>query len=127
MSRRGVRAARPAPPLTLAFALVLVLILISSAACERPGNRSVQELYPKHCARCHGADGRGNPVQVGRYPNLDLTRSQARGAGARAFVYRRIAEGYGPMPGFSKKLSRQEIERLADYSLELGAAAPAGR
>ena len=112
-----MRAAR-----AVAFALFLL-----GGGCRGPGDRSAAELYPRQCARCHGADGRGNPLQVGRYPNLDLTRSRARGGDARAFFRRRISRGYGPMPGFSRKLSAKEIERLVDYSLQLAARPAAGR
>ena len=114
-----MRAARAA-----ALAAVLALL---GGGCQRPGNRSAAELYPRQCARCHGADGRGNPVQLGRYPNLDLTLSRARGGDARAFFRRRISRGYGPMPGFSRKLSAAEIERLVDFSLQLAARPAAGR
>ena len=109
-----------------ALALAMALLLWGGG-CERPGNRSAAQLYPRQCARCHGADGRGNPVQLSRYPNLDLTRSLARGGDARAFFRRRISRGYGPMPGFSRKLNAGEIERLVDYSLQLAARPAAGR
>ena len=117
-----MRAARPT---TTALAIIALTLLCT--ACERPGDRSAAELYPRQCARCHGADGRGNPVQLARYPNLDLTRSLARGGDARPFFRRRIAQGHGPMPGFSRKLSAPEIERLVDYSLQLAAQPVAGR
>jgi len=90
-----------------------------TAACDGPGDRSAEALWPKYCVRCHGEDGRGVAKQLARYPNADLTRSRARGGGARAFFERRIAQGYGPMPGFSRRLSRQELERLVNLSLKL--------
>jgi mono/diheme cytochrome c family protein len=31
----------------------------------------------------------------------------------------RIAEGYGPMPAFKRRLEPQEVERLVDYTLQL--------
>jgi mono/diheme cytochrome c family protein len=102
----------------MAFLAVPALALLA-AACDRPGNRSAEVLWPKYCARCHGEDGRGVPKQLARYPNADLTRSRARGGAARAFFERRIAQGYGPMPGFSRRLSRPELERLVDLSLKL--------
>jgi mono/diheme cytochrome c family protein len=107
----------------IAACAVLALCFV---ACDGPGNRTTAELYPKYCARCHGEDGRGVPKQLARYPKADLTRSTARGGAAREFIYRRIAEGYGPMPAFARRLSRQEIERLVDYTLKLASGgAPA--
>jgi mono/diheme cytochrome c family protein len=113
-----VRRRPAAIALALGLALLLALALLG-AGCDRPGNRSAEELWAKYCARCHGADGRGVPRQLARYPNADLTRSRARGGEARAFFRRRIAEGYGPMPGFSQRLSPPELERLVDTSLRL--------
>ena len=97
----------------------MLSVALLAAGCDGPGDRSAAELYTKYCARCHGADGRGVPRQLARYPKADLTRSQARGDAARGFYQRRIAEGYGPMPAFSRRLSPQEIERLVDYGLAL--------
>lgn len=35
----------------------------------------------------------------------------------RAEVRRRIARGFGPMPGFARKLDAADIERLTEYTL----------
>jgi len=104
----------------LAFLLVALLALL---ACGPPaGDRSVKELYPKYCAKCHGPDGKGDPRQVNLYPNLNLTTSKLTGKGAHLAIYNRIAQGYGPMPGFSHRLSAEEINRLTDYSMKLNPA-----
>jgi mono/diheme cytochrome c family protein len=100
-------------------------LALAVLACGPPaGHRSAEELYPKYCAKCHGADGRGNPSQVGLYPNLDLTRSKLTGRMAHLAVYNRIAQGYGPMPGFAHRLSADEINHLADYSMKLNRQNP---
>jgi len=39
--------------------------------------------------------------------------------GDRPAVRQRIAEGDGPMPGFSHRLTPQEIERLVDFTFQL--------
>jgi mono/diheme cytochrome c family protein len=124
-------AGRRIPALAVA-ALLAAAGLAGFSGCDRPGNRSAAELYPKYCARCHGPDGRGVPRQTKSHPKADLTLTEARGGGARDFFYRRIAEGYGPMPAFSRKLSPQEIERLVDYTMalargEVPPAAPKGK
>lgn len=100
-------------------ALALVLLLLPLAACGPKADRTAEELYPEYCVRCHGADGKGDPRNVNLYPNEDLTRSRLTGPGAHLLIYRRIAEGYGPMPGFVHRLSAVEIGRLADYSMKL--------
>jgi cytochrome c5 len=99
--------------------MVAAAVLAVSAAACGPGDRTAEEIYPKVCARCHGADGKGAPQQVRLYPKADLTISELRGIPGRRAIYRRIAEGYGPMPGYAHKLSQAEIERLVDYCVKL--------
>jgi mono/diheme cytochrome c family protein len=100
--------------------LALSLLLPLALACGGPQeDRTAEKLYPEYCARCHGADGKGDPRNVNLYPNLDLTRSRLTGKGAHFLIYRRIAEGYGPMPGFAHRLSAIEMGRLADYTMKL--------
>ena len=43
-------------------------------------------------------------------------------SGDRAAVGRRIREGYGPMPGFARRLDAREVERLVDFTLQLDRA-----
>jgi mono/diheme cytochrome c family protein len=103
-------------------ALALLPLLSLLWACGAKEDRTAEQLYPEYCARCHGADGKGDPRNVNLYPNLDLTRSRLIGKGAHLLIYRRIAQGYGPMPGFAHRLSAAEIGRLADYSMKLNPA-----
>jgi len=117
-----VRAGRRLGRLQSLGALALLPLLSLLAACGPKADRTAEQLYPEYCARCHGADGRGDPRNVNLYPNEDLTRSRLTGQGAHLLIYRRIAEGYGPMPGFAHRLSAVEIGRLADYSMKLNPA-----
>jgi mono/diheme cytochrome c family protein len=103
--------------------LALLAALLGMTACGPPaGDRKAEELYPKYCAKCHGADGKGDPRQVNLYPNLNLTTSKLTGRGAHLAIYTRIAQGYGPMPGFAHRLSPDEMNRLANYSMQLNPA-----
>jgi mono/diheme cytochrome c family protein len=95
------------------------------AGCARR-DPTPPELYELYCARCHGADGAGDKRSLNLYPNLDLLRSPMVSRGDRGIVRRRIAGGYGPMPGFSHRLSDEEIEGLVDFTLQLGQAKKAG-
>jgi mono/diheme cytochrome c family protein len=107
----------------LALLLLALLGLLGIVACGPPaGDRKAEELYPKYCAKCHGPDGKGDPRQVNLYPNLDLTASKLTGKGAHLAIYNRIAQGYGPMPAFSHRLSADEMNRLTDYSMKLNPA-----
>jgi mono/diheme cytochrome c family protein len=78
------------------------------------------ELWTEHCIQCHGEDGRGVEPQLTFYPQVDLTRSELIADDARGALYKRIAFGWGTMPGFDHKLQQSDLEKLVDYSIELG-------
>jgi cytochrome c oxidase cbb3-type subunit 3 len=71
-----------------------------------------QELYAKHCASCHGAEGKGGfgPDLSGeyKYGKTDMAVEESISYGRP-----------GNMPAFDKKLSSEEIKTLADYILSL--------
>lgn len=102
---------------------LLLLCLLAGAAgvagCARK-NLTTPELYDAYCARCHGDRGQGVPRALTLYPRANLLASPMARRGDRAAIRERIAEGYGPMPAFKRRLDRQEIERLVDYTLLLG-------
>ncbi|HEX4961709.1 MAG TPA: cytochrome c [Thermoanaerobaculia bacterium] len=100
-------------PLTLLAALAGLL-----AGCVRK-NLTTPELYDEYCTRCHGDHGQGDRRSLTLYPHANLLASPMALRGDRAAVRQRIAEGYGPMPAFKRRLEPQEIERLADYTLKL--------
>jgi mono/diheme cytochrome c family protein len=97
----------------------LLLAAMALAACSRQ-NLTTPELYDDFCARCHGDQGEGDPRGLRRYPHLDLRASPMVRRGDRAAVRQRIAEGEGPMPGFARRLRPPEIERLVDFTFQLG-------
>lgn len=97
---------------------MLALLLVASlAACAR--DRSAPGLYRSYCRRCHGAYGEGPKRPVKLYPYLDLRSSPMVLRGDRAAVRQRIAEGHGPMPPYSKRLTPEEMERLVDFTLRI--------
>lgn len=102
------------------FLLLAALPLV--AGCARK-TLPTPELYTTYCARCHGRAGDGDPRHLDRYPYLDLHASPMVVKGDRAAVRQRIADGHGPMPGFSHRLAPGEIERLVDFTFQLGRAA----
>lgn len=88
-------------------------------ACD--GGPTPAQLYTEHCASCHGADGRGDPRRRGFYAGLDLTASPLVQEGRDGLVYRRIAYGYGAMPGFQHKLDTNQLLGLTEYTLQFSA------
>ncbi|MFG0283579.1 MAG: c-type cytochrome [Phycisphaerales bacterium JB039] len=90
---------------------------------------SAKSLYERHCAACHGAQGRGDgpmarllsPPPRGfvnepwRYFTGDTPEQ------ARAGIAKIIAEGIPStgMPGFGEQLSDLEIQAIVDHVLKL--------
>lgn len=107
-------------------ALIIILVLLL-AGCAR--DRSAPGLYRSYCRRCHGAEGQGPKRSVKLYPHLDLRSSPMVLRGDRAAVRQRIAEGHGPMPAYSKRLTPEEMERLVDFTLQIPtqSSQPSGR
>jgi mono/diheme cytochrome c family protein len=87
---------------------------LAGAYADLPAPR-VQQLYYQNCARCHGADGRGD-TPVGRPLNApDFTSSEWRSHTTARTLARVITNGRKGMPAFRKKLSRSDITSLASY------------
>lgn len=93
------------------------------AGCARK-NMTTPELYATYCARCHGERGEGKGDNLALYPHLNLLTSPMARRGDRAAVRQRIREGYGPMPGFARRLDPQEVERLVDFTFQLAKERP---
>lgn len=100
-------------------ALLLAALLL--AGCGKP--KTPPEMYKRYCARCHGAEGEGNPRALRLYPNANLIESPMVRRGDREAVRQRIAEGDGPMPAYKRRLTPEEIEKMVDFTFQLGRSA----
>jgi mono/diheme cytochrome c family protein len=101
-------------------ALLLIAALPLSAlstGCGRPV--TTPDQYDAYCARCHGDHGEGVAKSLKLYPNLDFAASPMMRRGDRAAVRQRIVEGHGPMPGFARRLTPAEIDRMVDFTFQL--------
>ena len=87
---------------------------VSSAAVSEGIPASSQSLYSRHCAECHGADGRAKTAKGKRAGATDFTSDwntdEARGI-------RLITNGRDEMPSFKKKLTAAEIRSVWNYVL----------
>jgi len=105
---------------------VLVTEFISSAVSAQ-GRRErstssaarVDDLFRSNCARCHGADGRGDTPLGHTYNAPDFTdaewwRKHARIASTGSLVAI-VSRGKGGMPAFGKKLTRSKIKLLVSH------------
>ena len=108
------------------FFLALLLVDLTVIATPfaqrrsaRPRRTDVAELFRNNCARCHGADGRGQTPLGELYKAPDFTDAEwwrthsdiTRTRSLRGIVRR----GKGGMPAFGKKLKRSEITQLVSY------------
>ncbi len=84
---------------------------------EITSTSSLNSLYISNCARCHGADGKGN-TQLGQELGVpDLTITARRMSLTR--VKNIITKGDGDMPSYKKKLKAAQIASLANYVRKL--------
>ena len=72
------------------------------------------QLYVSNCARCHGADGKGNTKLGQELGVTDLTSSGVKNMSTTR-MKQIISKGDGDMPGFSKKLKATQIASLVRY------------
>ena len=71
---------------------------------------SRSKIYTSNCARCHGANGKGN-TQLGQDMGIpDLTTSTMSSAGIKQI----INNGLGDMPAFRKKLTAAQVNSLVN-------------
>ena len=111
--------------LLLALLLVeLTVIGATPAQRRRPTTRTgsaerVVDLFSSNCARCHGADGRGDTPLGHTYNAPDFTDAEwwrkhanITSTGSLLAI---VSHGKGGMPAFRKKLKRTEIKLLVNY------------
>jgi mono/diheme cytochrome c family protein len=118
---------------TFIFFLVSLFLIESAFALTLKGARSdvtetqrskrnstnVVDIFRMNCARCHGADGRGETPLGQTYQAPNFTeggwwRANSTITGTRSLVAI-VSHGKGGMPAFSKKLKPSEIRSLVNY------------
>ena len=105
----------------LLLAALLFQTAIVRAALQRKNSlraKHVDELFNRNCARCHGADGRGDTPLGHVYKAPDFTdvewwRKNASISNTRT-LKSIVTRGKAGMPAFGKKLTRSEINLLVD-------------
>lgn len=97
-----------------AVAATVAMVLAATGMAAEPTGAA---LYGKHCASCHGKDGKGNPKMAKMFKVepavLDLTVG-ATPKMTDADLIKIITEGKGKkMPAFAKKMTAQQIKDVA--------------
>jgi cytochrome c5 len=90
-----------------------------TSARSKRNSSLVVDLFRTNCARCHGADGRGDTPLGHTYNAPDFTdaewwrkHSDITSTGRLVSI---VSRGKGGMPAFGKKLKRSEIKALVNY------------
>ncbi len=102
-------------------ATLLLATAVSAQRRKSPrvSTTAVGDLFRTNCARCHGADGRGDTPLGETYNAPDFTDAKWWRLNAstttRAKLLSVVTHGKGEMPAFEKKLTRRQIESLVDY------------
>ncbi|MGA8868171.1 MAG: cytochrome c [Candidatus Sulfotelmatobacter sp.] len=105
----------------LKLALVAIagyaLAFAQAKAADKPNGKS---LFHANCITCHGEDGSGS--KLGKRINVADLRSPEVQHQSSADLARVISDGRKNMPAFKNALSKIEIDALARYVREFGAA-----
>ncbi|HEX2270141.1 MAG TPA: cytochrome c [Pyrinomonadaceae bacterium] len=106
--------------------LIASMLVASVSATANPANISNQgngktnapQLYARHCASCHGADGRAQ-TSKGKFSHArDLTDAKWQDDVTDERIFNSIMNGRnvrGNMPAFSDKLSEKDADDLVRY------------
>ena len=110
-----------------ALALLALAAPLLGAACTSPGDDpglpvpvDPAVIYAQMCARCHGADGRGDPQIRQQLPVRDFSDPVFLARAGSEDIARVIMAGKGQMPSFGGMLSQPKIQSLSGYVRRLG-------
>ncbi len=114
--------------------LVVLLVLFATAGlapglmgCSSPGDDPGPALpidpaaiYASMCARCHGADGRGDSEIKKTLPVRDFSDPAFQARATSEEISRTIMAGKNQMPAFGALLSAPKIQAISGFVRRLG-------
>jgi cbb3-type cytochrome c oxidase subunit III len=105
-------------PLSLIIVLIVAAIFLAAFWGESvafvqtgKGNSGVTAVYKKHCANCHGEDGKG--LETLQPP--DFTDGKWQSENTDKAIADGIRNGKGVMPAFKEVLSPAQINSMVRY------------
>ena len=105
---------------SLAFLIALILLtcFVAFAGQRNKRTRTAPELYARHCASCHGTDGRAK-TSKGKFSHArDLTDANWHDDVTDERIFNSIMNGRnvrGNMPAFSDKLNEKDVDSLVSF------------
>lgn len=107
--------------------LLAIGLALGTAACNTPGDDpgppipvDPAALYAQMCARCHGADGRGDPEIKKTLPVRDFSDPQFQARATTDQIAQTIMTGKNQMPAFGGMLSVPKVQAMSGYVRRLG-------
>jgi mono/diheme cytochrome c family protein len=108
--------------------LLLLFVAVLSIAAGAPASTfrtaempasaiepNATQLYSKHCASCHGKDGRAKTFKAKFNHARDLTDPLWQDEVSDERLFNSIMNGRKKMPSYKKKLSEEQINSLVAY------------
>ena len=90
-------------------------IASNSMSASSAKGRTPAELYSRNCASCHGRDGGAKTLKARLNHARKLNDPEWQDRVSDERIFNSIMNGKGKMPGYSRKLSEQEINSLVSY------------
>ena len=90
-------------------------LAVAAESESMQNNADAPKLYSKHCATCHGNDGRARTFKGKLKHARDLTDAEWQARVSDERIFNSINNGRGKMPDFEKKLSESQINALVGY------------
>jgi mono/diheme cytochrome c family protein len=121
--RRAARAARRGAALLALAAAVTAAATGCTDPADDPGPPIPVDpavIYAQTCARCHGADGHGDPQIKQQLPVRDFSDPSFQARASNEEIARVIMTGKGQMPSFGGSLSLPKIQSLSGFVRRLG-------
>ncbi len=92
--------------------LTMGLLIAGTASIEAA---DVKANWTKHCAKCHGEDGKGQTAMGKRTKAKDYTDPKVQASFKDEEAFKITKEGKNRMRGYAELLSDQEIKDLIVY------------
>jgi cytochrome c6 len=104
--------------LLTAFATSYSGLTVATSLSSKPGTLTTPDaaqLYAKHCASCHGNDGRAKTFRGKLKHARNLTDGEWQEKVSEERIFNSIMNGKEKMPAYARKLSQEQIESLVAY------------
>ncbi len=101
--------------IALAVIAMALPLIVGNATINANNQPTAAEIYAKHCASCHGKDGRARTFKAKFNHARDLTDPLWHDEVSDERLFNSIMNGKKKMPAYRKKLSEAQVNSLIAY------------